>query len=88
MITPRDALFVLAMSLFAVPFELSAADEPCMAPDSHEITAAVFTGRYANGLPVYQLPSVNVVGTRSTEIAKIGREARPAANRAVQSRRG
>ena len=37
-------------------------------------TAGVFTGRYANGVPVYLLPPVSVVAIRKTEIAKMERE--------------
>ena len=44
---------------------------------------AVFTGELANGVPVYRLPSINIVGHRP-EIAKTQRDAAPA--RATRSR--
>jgi hypothetical protein len=43
------------------------------APDRAS-TAVVFTGRYANGVPVYLLPPVTVFASRKGEIAKIERE--------------
>ena len=43
-----------------------------------QATAGVFTGRYANGVPVYLLPPVSVVAIRKTEIAKMEREEQPA----------
>jgi hypothetical protein len=81
-------LLLSALALAAITADVSAADEPCKAADRREVTA-VFTGRYADGVPIYRLPSVTVVGHRKTEIARIGREARPATRGgAVQSPRG
>jgi hypothetical protein len=37
-------------------------------------TVGVYTGRYANGVPVYRLPPVTVVGSRRAELAKTARE--------------
>ncbi|HEY3179776.1 MAG TPA: hypothetical protein VGL25_12935 [Casimicrobiaceae bacterium] len=34
----------------------------------------VFTGKFADGMPVYQLPPVTVIANRKGELAKIGRE--------------
>ena len=34
-----------------------------------------FTGEFEQGAPVYRLPSINVVTTRSAELAKISQEA-------------
>lgn len=34
----------------------------------------VFTGRFANGVPIYRLPPVAVVASRKAELAKIERE--------------
>jgi hypothetical protein len=41
-------------------------------------TVGAFTGRYNNGVPVYQFPAVTVVAYRKVELARLSREARPA----------
>src|SRR5204862_7450452 len=38
---------------------------------------AVFTGKFADGMPVYRLPSMDVVGHRKVELAKAQREQQP-----------
>jgi len=43
-------------------------------------TAAVFTGEFVNGVPVYRLPAISVVGQRSAEVAKTQRDGMPARN--------
>ena len=46
----------------------------------------VFTGEYVDGVPVYRLPSIVVVTTRKTELAKMEREAKLAHARQVRTR--
>jgi hypothetical protein len=36
--------------------------------------AALFTGRFVDGVPVYQLPALAVVASRKAELAKIDRD--------------
>jgi len=44
-------------------------------------TTAVFTGEFINGVPVYRLPTINVVGRRPAEVAKTQRNDAPARGR-------
>ena len=43
----------------------------------------VFTGRFANGVPIYRLPAITVVASRKAELAKIEREDRSTRGGAV-----
>jgi hypothetical protein len=36
--------------------------------------AGAFTGEFVNGVPVYRLPAINVVGRRQAEVAKTRRD--------------
>ena len=56
---------------------------PVAGPDFHPASVAatvappmvgVATGEFANGLPVYRLPSVSVTESRSEALARIARE--------------
>jgi hypothetical protein len=87
MINTRAGLLFVLMSPFAAALEPSASDDPCKGCDRRE-AVAVFTGRYVDGLPVYRLPPVNVIASRKTEVAKIGRDVRPSANSATRPGRG
>jgi hypothetical protein len=49
------------------------AAEPSGDP-SRAAASGVFTGRFANGMPIYRLPPVHVVASRKIELAKIARE--------------
>ena len=42
--------------------------------------AGVFTGEYANGVPVYRLPPLSVVGERPTSVAVARRGSEPGQN--------
>ena len=46
----------------------------------------VFTGRFENGMPVYQLPPISVVGDRKVELAKLKREEQLARSKQVRAR--
>ena len=46
----------------------------------------VFTGKFVDGMPVYQLPPVNVVGHRKVELAKLKREEQLARNKQVRAK--
>jgi len=53
-------------------------------------TVGVFTGRYADGVPIYRLPPVAVVASRKAELAKIEQEeqlAREGASRTTPRQR-
>lgn len=45
--------------------------------------AAVFTGEYVNGLPVYRLPPIDVVASRKAELARPVAEMAEAVGRAA-----
>jgi hypothetical protein len=48
----------------------------------------VFTGEYANGVPVYRLPAVTVVASRKAELAPRGAEDQARVSPVAESRSG
>ena len=85
--TSRTATLLLcAAGLIAtVASEVTAADGTGNARAQGEIVG-VFTGRFANGMPVYQFPPVTVVANRKAELAKIEREEQLARARAMRAK--
>jgi hypothetical protein len=59
-----------SIAVSGVPDE--AADSPSKVSPQHRM--GVFSGEYVDGVPVYQLPSVNVVSSRKAEDARRERE--------------
>ncbi|HEV8256031.1 MAG TPA: hypothetical protein VGR42_03565 [Casimicrobiaceae bacterium] len=70
--TWRTATFLLwAVGLIVtVAFEATAGERAGNASDQSRLIG-VFTGRFANGMPIYQLPPITVVANRNAELAKI-----------------
>lgn len=70
--TSRTATFFLWAAVLAgnVIVEATAAERDA----GQAQMVGVFTGRFANGVPIYRLPSVTVVASRKAELAKIERE--------------
>jgi hypothetical protein len=70
--TWRTATFLLwtAGLIVTVAFEATAGERAGNASDQSRLIG-VFTGRFANGVPIYQLPSITVVANRNAELAKI-----------------
>src|ERR1700692_1614405 len=46
----------------------------------------VFTGSFVDGMPVYQLPPVNVIGHRKVELTKAQREEQPPRSKQVRTK--
>jgi hypothetical protein len=46
----------------------------------------VFTGTFANGMPLYRLPPISVIGHRKVELAKLKREEQMARSKQVRAR--
>jgi len=46
----------------------------------------VFTGKVVNGMPLYELPSITVIGHRKVELAKLKREEQLARSKQVRAR--
>jgi hypothetical protein len=67
------ASLLLAAALTGVGAGATAADRTTNSSAQGQM-AGVFTGRYANGMPIYRLPPVTVVAGRKAELAKIERE--------------
>jgi len=67
------AIFASALAAAATA-GVAAADVPAGKAPGVMPTVGVYTGRYANGVPVYRLPPVTVVGSRTAELAKTARE--------------
>jgi hypothetical protein len=70
--TATFPLWVAAL-IATVAFEASAG-ERIGKPTDRDRPVGVFTGRFANGMPIYQLPSVTVVADRKAELARIEEE--------------
>lgn len=74
--------------------EPAAAEPPLPRPDANSDTGAApavmgtFTGAYANGVPVYRLPSVSVTASKKEQLAKIAEEDRLAAMQRKRLRTG
>jgi chromosome condensin MukBEF complex kleisin-like MukF subunit len=70
--TWRTAIFLLwaAGLIVTVAFEATAGERAGNALDQSRMIG-VFTGRFANGMPIYQLPPITVVANRNAELAKI-----------------
>lgn len=69
---------VLAAALAAIAAQVSACDKSVtpvasMSGEGNARGAATFTGKFVDGVPVYRLPAINVVGRRQAEIAKAQR---------------
>ena len=74
---PGSASLLVLILTVTPALHTSATDSPSSATERPE-TVGVFTGRYSNGVPVYQFPAVTVVAHRKVELARLSREARPA----------
>jgi hypothetical protein len=48
----------------------------------------VFTGKVVNGMPLYQLPSITVIGHRKVGLAKLKREEQLARSKQVRAKVG
>jgi hypothetical protein len=85
--TSRTATLLLwAAGLIAtIACDPTAADGTADAQAQGEIVG-VFTGRFANGMPVYRFPPVIVVANRKAELAKIEREEQWARARALRAK--
>ena len=66
--------------IVSIAFEATAG-EPAGTASDRSRPVGVFTGRFADGIPIYQLPSVTVVAKRKAELAKTKEQ--PARARAV-----
>ena len=67
------AILAFAIAVGAAVGESATGARAGKAPDGTP-SAGVFTGRYANGVPIYLLPPVAVFASRNGEIAKMERE--------------
>ena len=73
--TSRAATFLLGAAVLMgnVLGEATAAEREGNSSGQGQMVG-VFTGRFANGVPIYRLPAVTVVASRKAELAKIERE--------------
>jgi hypothetical protein len=82
MTTPRttgvSASFLMIV-LLAIGTPAMAAEKTILQPKGPETpNVGTFTGTFTNGMPIYQLPPVNVIAHRKVEAAKVEREEREA----------
>ena len=68
----------LAVAVPSTPGAGANADPPAGRARSEVQSVGVFTGEYANGMPVYRFPPVTVVATRTPELRRTACEERPA----------
>ena len=81
----RCAAVLVAAVLVAVAAPVSACDKsgtPVASTSRETRSTATFTGELVNGVPVYRLPAITVVGRRQADVAKTQRnDASPRAGR-------
>lgn len=68
--TTTFLLWAAAGLIVSIAFEATAGERAGNASDRGR-PVGVFTGRFADGMPIYQLPSITVVANRNAELAKI-----------------
>jgi hypothetical protein len=85
--TSRTTTLLLGVAglIAIVASEATSAEGASNARAQGEIVG-VFTGRFANGMPVYRFPPVIVVANRKAELAKIEREEQLARARALRAK--
>ena len=93
MTTPLTVLArttLIMLVLIATGLSVTTAEMAVPQPPSRTSTESqnvgVFTGKFVDGMPVYQLPPVNVVGHRKVELAKLKREEQLARNKQVRAK--
>jgi hypothetical protein len=78
-----DTAFALSLAAFAIGLAVLAGSAVVGGPQSANKVAATaspqpvsgaFTGTYANGAPVYRLPTISVSASRAVEMATIEQE--------------
>ena len=93
MATPLTLLVratLVTIVLIATGVSATAAETTVPQPPSKSSTESqnvgVFTGNFADGMPVYRLPPLNVIGHRKAEQAKLSREEQPARTKQVRAK--
>jgi hypothetical protein len=77
--TTRVSASLLMIVLLAIGTPAMCAEKTVLQPKGPETpNVGTFTGIFANGMPVYQLPPVSVIAHRKVEAAKMEREEREA----------
>jgi hypothetical protein len=60
--------------------------QPAIKRSTEAQNVGVFTGTFANGMPLYRLRSISVIGYRKVELAKLKREEQMARNKQVHAK--
>jgi hypothetical protein len=68
--TTTTFLLGAAGLIVSIAFEATTGERAGNASDRGR-PVGVFTGRFADGMPIYQLPSITVVANRNAELAKL-----------------
>jgi len=75
---PRWSATLITLALIAIAVPVSACEKtaPALIANAAAQTrvAGAFTGESVNGVPVYRLPSITVVGRRGADVAKTHRD--------------
>ena len=89
-LTSLVRITLATLVLIATGMSVTSAETTVPSPPSKSSTESqnvgVFTGKFVDGMPVYQLPPVNVVGHRKVELAKLKREEQLARNKQVRAK--
>ena len=78
-------IILIATGMSATTAEMIVPQPPSKTSTESQ-NVGVFTGKFVDGMPVYQLPPVNVVGHRKVELAKLKREEQLARNKQVRAK--
>jgi hypothetical protein len=77
------AIVMIASGASAMAVELTS-PQPERKSSIEAQGVGVFTGKVVNGMPLYQLPSMTVIGHRKVELAKLKREEQLARSKQVR----
>ena len=93
MATPLTRLIpatLVTIVLIAAGMSAASADTTVPQPPSKTSTESqnvgVFTGKFVDGMPVYQLPTLNVIGHRKAGLAKLSQEERSVRSKQVRAK--
>ena len=78
-------IVLIATSVPAAAAETTVSQPPIKTSTESQ-NVGVFTGKFVDGMPVYQLPPLNVIGHRKVELVKLPREEQSARNKQVRAK--
>ena len=78
-------IILIATGMSATTAEMIVTQPPSKTSTESQ-NVGVFTGKFVDGMPVYQLPPINVIGHRKVGLAKLPREEQSARSTQVRAK--